>query len=137
MGPAQRRRVALDVAAAVDHLAAVEGVDSSRLGLLVEQDTAADALEAVADDARVAALAVLSARHPARTRAAVERRRAPVYGLVSIEDREGLRATVDAYLAAPPRRQPARRLPRTGSRASRWRPCSSSSGRPSSNSTPA
>ena len=64
MGPAQRRRVALDVAAAVDHLAGVEGVDSSRLGLLVEQDTAAIALEAVAGDARVAALAVLSARDP-------------------------------------------------------------------------
>ena len=101
MGPAQRRRVALDVAAAVDHLAAVEGVDSTRLGLLVEQDTAAPALEAVAADARIAALAVLSARDPARTRAAVEQRRAPVFALVSVEDRDGLRATVDAYLAAP------------------------------------
>lgn len=101
MGPAQRRRVALDVAAAVDHLAGVEGVDASRLGLLVEQDTAAIALEAVSGDARVAALAVLSARDPVRTRAAVEQRRAPVYGLVSVEDRDGLRATVDAYLAAP------------------------------------
>lgn len=102
MGPAQRRRVALDVAAAVDHLAGVEGVDSNRLGLLVEHDTAAVALEAVTDDGRVAALAVLSARDPGRTRAAVEQRRAPVYGLVSVEDRDGLRATVDAYLAAPP-----------------------------------
>jgi dienelactone hydrolase len=101
MGPAQRRRVALDVAAAVDHLAGVEGVDSSRLGLLVEHDTAALALEAVAGDPRIAALAVLSARDPERTRAAVEQRRAPVYGLVSVEDRDGLRATVDAYLAAP------------------------------------
>jgi hypothetical protein len=26
----------------------------------------------------------------------------PVYGLVSVEDREGLRATVDAYLAGEP-----------------------------------
>jgi dienelactone hydrolase len=102
MGPAHRRRVALDVAAAVDHLAAVEGVDSSRLGLLVEHDTAAVALEAVTGDARIAALAVLSARDPGRTRAAVEQRSAPVYGLVSVEDRDGLRATVDAYLAAPP-----------------------------------
>jgi dienelactone hydrolase len=102
MGPAQRRRVALDVAASLDHLAGVEGVDSSRLGLLVEHDTAAVALEAVTDDARVAALAVLSARDPDRTRAAVEQRCAPVYGLVSVEDRDGLRATVDAYLAAPP-----------------------------------
>jgi dienelactone hydrolase len=101
MGPAQRRRVTLDVAAATDHLAAVPWVDDACLGLLVEQDTAAAALEAVAGDDRVAALAVLSARHPDRIRAAVEQRRAPVYGLVSVEDREGLRATVDAYLAAP------------------------------------
>jgi dienelactone hydrolase len=101
MGPAQRRRVALDVAAAVDHLAAAEMIDSSRLGLLIEQDTAPVALEAVAGDTRVAALAVLSGRDPGRTRAAVEQRQAPVYGLVSVEDREGLRATVDAYLAAP------------------------------------
>jgi dienelactone hydrolase len=102
MGPAQRRRVALDVAAAVAHLAGVVYVASGRLGLLVEQDTAAVALEAVTGDGRVAALAVLSARDPGRTRAAVEQRRAPVYGLVSVEDRDGLRATVDAYLAAPP-----------------------------------
>ena len=47
------------------------------------------------------ALGVLSARHPGRVAPAVEQCGAPVYGLVSIEDREGLRATVDAYLAAP------------------------------------
>ncbi len=101
MGPAQRRRVALDVSAAIGHLAGVAGVDPVRLGLLVEHDTAADALEAVAEDARVTAIGVLSARHPGRVAPAVEQRGAPVYGLVSIEDREGLRATVDAYLAAP------------------------------------
>ena len=101
MGPAQRRHVALNIAAAVDRLAAVDGVDSRRLGLLVEHDTATVALEAVAADARIRALAVLSARDPARTRAAVEQRGAPVYGLVSVEDRDGLQATVDAYLGAP------------------------------------
>ena len=101
MGPAERRRVALDVAAAVSELAHVAGVDASRLGLLVEQDTAADAIEAVVSDSRVRGLAVLSARHPARVSAAVAGRGAPVYGMTSIEDREGLRATVDAYLAAP------------------------------------
>jgi len=101
MGPAQRRRVGLDVAAAVDYVAGFNGIDRGRLALLVEQDTAAAALEAVADDSRVAAIAVLSARHGDRLADAVRRRGAPVYGLVSIEDREGLRATVDAYLAAP------------------------------------
>ena len=54
MGPAQRRRVSLDVAAAVEELAGATGVDPLRLGLLVEQDTAAEALEAVAGDDRVA-----------------------------------------------------------------------------------
>ena len=49
----------------------------------------------------IAALAVLSARDPDRTRTAVEQRGVPVYALVSVEDRDGLRATVDAYLAAP------------------------------------
>lgn len=101
MGPGQRRRVALDVAAAVDDLEQQAGVDGSRLGLLVEQDTAADAIEAVVGDDRVRALAVLSARHPRRVAAAVAARGVPVYGMVSVEDREGLRATVDAYLAAP------------------------------------
>ena len=102
MGPAMRRRVGLDVVAAVEYLAAVDGVDPARLGLLLEQDTAADALEAVAADRRVAAVALLSARHAARSSAAIATLRPAVYGLASSEDREGLRATVDAYLAAPP-----------------------------------
>ena len=46
-------------------------------------------------------MAVLSARHAERVAAAVTARGVPVYGMASVEDREGLRATVDAYLAAP------------------------------------
>ena len=103
MGPAARRRVALDVAAAVDRLAADDGVDGDRLGLLLEQDTAADALEAVADDARVGAIGLLSIRHAARAAAAISERAPAVYGLVSSEDREGVRGTVEGYLAASPR----------------------------------
>jgi hypothetical protein len=101
MGPAERRRVSLDVAAAVDELARVAGVDPARLGMLVEQDTAADALEAVAGDDRVRAVAVLSASHAARIAPAVAARRAPVYAMASVEDRDGLRGAVEAYLAAP------------------------------------
>lgn len=101
MGPAQRRCVSLDVAAAIDELAQLAGVDESRLGLLVEQDTAADALEAIAGDDRIRASAVLSPRHPARVAIAVDARRVPVYAMASVEDREGLRGAVDAYLAAP------------------------------------
>jgi hypothetical protein len=101
MGPGARRRVALDVAGALDAIAAVDGVDASALGLIVEHDTAADALSGIAEDGRVAAIAVLSARHPARVADAVRRRGAPVYAMASVEDREGLRGSVDAYLAAP------------------------------------
>ncbi len=104
MGPAARRRVALDVAAAVDQLAASDGVDAARLGLLLEQDTAADALEAITDDARVGAIGMLSIRHAGRAAAAIAARAPAVYGLVSSEDREGLRGTVDGYLAASPDR---------------------------------
>jgi dienelactone hydrolase len=101
MGPAERGRVALDVQAAVEHLAADGMVDPSKLGLLVEQDTAADALEAIAGDRRVRAIGVLSARSSSRCADAIGAGTASVYGLVSSEDREGLRATVDAYLASP------------------------------------
>jgi hypothetical protein len=93
--------VALDVAGALDALAAVDGVDRASLGLIVEHDTAADALTAIADDSRVGAIAVLSARHAGRVADAVRRRCAPVYAMASVEDREGLRGSVDAYLAAP------------------------------------
>jgi hypothetical protein len=102
MAPRQRQRVALDVAAGIDHLAGSSGIDSRRLALGAEQDTAADALEAVGGDERVCAVVVLSARHGGRCAGAVGRRSLPVFGLVSKEDRQGLRATVDAYLAGTP-----------------------------------
>ena len=100
MAPAARRRVRLDVAAAVDHLSQLAQVDAGRLGLLVEQDTAPDALEAVAHDARVRALALLSIHDPSRSAKAIAVRGPAVYGLVSSEDRRGLRATVDGFLAS-------------------------------------
>ena len=102
MTPRQRQRVTLDVAAAFDHLASVPGVDPRRLALTAEQDTAADALGAVGGDQRLRAVALLSARHTAGCREAVGRRQVPVFGLVSKEDKEGLRATVDAFLAGDP-----------------------------------
>jgi hypothetical protein len=99
MTPRQRRRVSLDVTAAFDHLAGINGLDPRRLALAAEQDTAADALTAVGGDERLQAVVLLSARDSARCVGAVERRSVPVFGLVSKEDREGLRATADAYLA--------------------------------------
>jgi hypothetical protein len=100
MTPRQRERVALDVAAAFEHLAGA--VDGRRLALGAEQDTAADALGAVGGDERLRAVVLLSARHGERCAEPVARRSLPVFGLVSKEDREGLRATVDAYLASEP-----------------------------------
>jgi hypothetical protein len=102
MTPRQRERVTLDVAAAFEHLAASGGVDAQRLAVGAEQDTAADAVAAVAGDERLRALVLLSARHGERCAEAVARRSLAVFGLVSKEDREGLRATVDAYLAGEP-----------------------------------
>jgi len=102
MAPRQRERVGLDVAAAFAHLAEAEGIDARRLAIAAEQDTAADAVGAVGGEERLRAVVLLSARHGARCAAAVARRPVPVFGLVSKEDRDGLRATVDTYLAGAP-----------------------------------
>jgi hypothetical protein len=99
MGPLQRRRVHLDVAAAVDLLAAETAVPAGRLAVIAEQDTAADAVDAVSDDERVGAVVLFSARSGRRLAAGIASRPIAVLGLVSTEDREGLAATVDAYLA--------------------------------------
>jgi alpha-beta hydrolase superfamily lysophospholipase len=108
MGPVARRRVNLDVAAAIRYLLALDEVDGRRLALVAEQDTSIAATEAAIDHATdaepVCALALLSARgRPGRAWPHADRRPAlPVLGLVSVEDRDGLRATVDAYLAGGP-----------------------------------
>ncbi len=102
MAPRQRQRVALDVAAAFDRLGAANGVDPDRLALVVEQDTAADTLVAVAGHRSLVAVVLLSVRSGSGWPDALSRRPVPVFGLVSKEDRAGLRATVDAYLAAAP-----------------------------------
>ena len=102
MGPRQRRRVSLDVAAALDLLAAECGVGAGRLAVVAEQDTAADAVEAVRDDERVGAVVLFSARSGERLATAIAARSLAVFGLASSEDRAGLAATVDAYLAGSP-----------------------------------
>jgi hypothetical protein len=93
MAPGQRRAVALDVAAALDVVDAV--------AVVAEQDSAAHAVAGIADDPRVRAVVLLSPRR------SLNRLAVPVFALVSSEDREGLRAAADAYLAAP---EPGSRL---------------------------
>ena len=100
MGPAQRRLVRLDVARALEVAAAQDDVDPTRLGVLAEQDTAAEAVEAAVEDGRVRALCLVSPRRADRITSALLQRRVSVFGLVSTEDREGVRAAVGAYLAS-------------------------------------
>ena len=86
MGPGQRRRVALDVAAALDHLA------KPTMAVVAEQDTAADAVVAATADERVRAVVLWSPRRGRRIAAALAARPLPVLTLVSTEDRDGLAA---------------------------------------------
>ena len=100
MGPAQRRLVRLDVAKALEVVAGHESVDPTRLGVLAEQDTAAEAVEAAVDTTGVRALCLVSPRRADRVTSALRQRSVSVFGLVSTEDREGVRAAVGAYLAS-------------------------------------
>jgi hypothetical protein len=86
MAPGQRRAVALDVASAVEEVDAV--------AVVAEQDTAAHAVAGIAADARLRAVVLLSPRGQLRPLDV------PLFALVSSEDRDGLRAATDAYLAA-------------------------------------
>ena len=97
MGPLQRQRVALDVMAALDHLAAREEVDPDRLAVVGERDTAADAVTGGAG--RIRAAVVLGAHPHSRLTTGLAAAPTPVLGLVSADDRTGVRGTVDAYLA--------------------------------------
>jgi dienelactone hydrolase len=105
MAPLQRRAVALDVAAALDYLAAIPTLAGGQLGLVGEQDTAASVVAAAAVDPRVAALVLLSPRLPSSALSQLRTRSIPTFALVSKEDRESLRATTAAYAAAPPDRR--------------------------------
>ena len=100
MGPVQRRLVRLDVAKALEVVAGHESVDPTRLGVLAEQDTAAEAVEAAVDNTGVRALCLVSPRRADRVTSALRQRPVSVFGLVSTEDREGVRAAVGAYLAS-------------------------------------
>lgn len=102
MGPGQRRRVRLDVARALEVVGEQPGVDPDRLGVLAEQDTAAEAVEAAVECAGVQSVCLVSPRHADRISAALAKRPVSVFGLASTEDREGVRAAVDAYLASAP-----------------------------------
>ncbi|MBW8827730.1 MAG: hypothetical protein JF603_15455 [Acidobacteria bacterium] len=98
MAPGQRRQVRLDVAAALGRLVEHAGVDSGRLAVVCEQDTAADAVLG-ALDAGVRGVVAMSAQQVGRAVAALERQPVPIHGVVSSDDRDAVRGTVDLYLA--------------------------------------
>ena len=100
MGPMERRLVSRDVGACLDHLVAEAGVAADRLGLVAERDTAPDAVAGAVGRARV--MALLAARAASRLTHALRQRPTPVLGVVSADDRDGVRGTVDAYLASSP-----------------------------------
>lgn len=100
MTPAQHGDVALDVAAALDHL----GPLVPRMGVLAEQDTAEPAVLAAAAAASgsrhdVVAVALVSPRLTAAGVDALTTMTVPVLVLASKEDRAGLRSGTDAFLA--------------------------------------
>ena len=99
MGPLQRRHVRGDVAAGVQALSTATGIDPMQIAVITEQDTVADSLLGGLD-AGCGAAVVLSARMLSRALGAVTQCSPPLFGLVSTDDREGLRQTVDAYLAS-------------------------------------
>jgi hypothetical protein len=100
MGPGTQRRVRLDVGAALAQLAETPGVTPGRLAVVAERNTAPDVIAGAAE--LVTAAVVLGAWPATRLTEALVRHPVPVFGLVSAEDRVGVRGTIDAYLAGRP-----------------------------------
>jgi dienelactone hydrolase len=107
MAPGQRLDVRLDVASAIDHLAQNATAGVHPICVVTEQDSSAPTLLACADDPRVVGVAVLSPRLGNVSRRAASRAGQPVCIIVSKEDRQGLRDSVDLYTAS---RDPRNRL---------------------------
>lgn len=100
LAPAERDGVRFDVEAAISFLAAQPGVDATRIGIVAEQDSANEALLAGAKDKRIAAFILISGRLGNVAKKAMAASAAPVYCLVSKEDRRGFQDMTDAYLAS-------------------------------------
>ncbi len=98
LAPAARDGVRFDVEAAIKFLASQSGVDAKRIAIVAEQDTANDAVIASAGDRRVVAFILISGRLGQDAKDAIAASTAPVYCLVSKEDRRGFKDMTDAYL---------------------------------------
>lgn len=100
MAPGQRKGVRLDVGAAIEFLASQSGVDRRRIAIAAEQDSADPSVIACATNRRVAAYALISGRLSSQAKDAVTTSSAPIFCLVSKEDRSGFKDMTDAYLAS-------------------------------------
>ncbi len=100
LAPAEQDGVRLDVEAAIKFLASQPGVDRKRIGIVAEQDIANAAVIAGARDRRVSAFILISGRLSRDAKDAIAASAAPVYCLVSKEDRRGFKDMTDAYLAS-------------------------------------
>jgi hypothetical protein len=100
MSPDERNRVELDVEAAIKFLASQRGVDSRRIGVVAEQDSAAPAIMAGAKNHRVRAFILVSGRLSQSAKEAVLYTSAPLFCLVSKEDLRGFKDMTDAFLAS-------------------------------------
>jgi hypothetical protein len=103
MAPAEREAVYLDVKAAVSHLAGLDGINRSRIGIVAEQDTAAAAILAGVGDRRVVAFALISGRVNKAATAKLRDAKSSVFCLVSKEDTRGFKDMLGLYLASKSR----------------------------------
>lgn len=100
MAPGQRNKVRLDVEAAIELLTSQSGVDRNRIAVAAEQDSADSAVIASGKNRRVAAYVLISGRLSREAKDAVATTCAPVFCLVSKEDRRGFKDMTDAYLSS-------------------------------------
>ena len=100
MAPEERAGVALDIEAAINFLAAQQGVDRRRIGVVAEQDSTSAAIIAAAPDPRVRAFVLISGRLSHAAKKALGVTSAATLCLVSKEDRHGFQDMTDAFLAS-------------------------------------
>lgn len=100
LAPEQKKRVTLDIEAAIEFFASQPGVDAKRLGIVAEQDNAHAAVLVSVKDRRLIAHVFISGQLGGAAKKAMQNVRTPVFCLVSKEDRRGLRDMTELYLAS-------------------------------------
>lgn len=98
----ERRLVSLDVLAAIEHLSRTCGVAVGRIGVIGEQDTSRQVIEAVTAQGGSGGLALLSPRLDRRSLTLLTERPLPICAMVSKEDRRALRDAAAIYVAGRP-----------------------------------